>query len=44
MNKFRRVGVYLNPEEYKMLRVKLAMNGKTVSSWIREKIQEYLQS
>lgn len=42
MIKQKRVVVYLPAEQYKMLRAKLIIHGKTVSQWFRENAKEFL--
>lgn len=42
MTERRRVVVYLSEAEYRDLRAKLILCGKTVSGWFREKVSELL--
>lgn len=42
--KQKRVVVYLPEEDYKTLRAKLIVAGKTVSGWVRERIQQFLRN
>ena len=34
--------IYLDNEEYRQLRVRLILVGKTVSQWVREQIRRFL--
>lgn len=38
-----RVGVYVEPNNYRRLKAMLALKGKSISQWLREKIQEEIQ-
>lgn len=38
----KRVVVYIPPEDYKNLRVKLILLGMTVSEWFRKQIKAFL--
>jgi hypothetical protein len=42
MIKHKRVVVYIPEEDYKNLRSKLILLGKTVSGWIRKIIKDFL--
>jgi len=44
MTKHKRVVVYLPEEDYKTLRAKLIMLGKSVSGWLREIVKNFLSS
>lgn len=41
--KQKRVVVYMVNGDYKRLRAKLILLGKTVSGWVREIVKEFLQ-
>ena len=43
MKKQKRVVVYLPEEDYKNLRAKLILTGKTVSGWFRELVNKFLE-
>lgn len=38
----KRVGVFLDPEDYKKIKAKLILEGTTFSAWIRKVIKEKL--
>ncbi len=42
MKKQKRVVVYIPEEDYRTLRAKLILVGKTVSGWVREVIRSFL--
>jgi len=42
--KQKRIAVYLPEEDYRTLRSKLILEGKTASQWVREQIKKYLQN
>lgn len=43
MNKLKRVSVYLDEEDYKRLRARLILRGKSVSGWLRGVIKEFIE-
>lgn len=40
----KRVTIYLDDEEYRLLRARLILSGKTVSQWVREQIKRFLRA
>jgi hypothetical protein len=44
MIKQKRIVVYIPEDSYRLLRSKLILMGKTVSSWFRELVQELLEN
>lgn len=40
---FKRVVVYIEEQQYRKLKSKLALLGLSVSAWVREKIDEFLK-
>ena len=43
MNPHKRIVVYVPDEDYKRLRAKLILVGKSVSQWFRDVIRRYLR-
>lgn len=43
MNNHKRVVVYIPEEDYKTLRSKLILMGKTVSGWMRKVIKDFIK-
>ena len=44
MKKQKRIVIYISEEQYRKLRSKLILLGKTVSGWFREVVKEFLSS
>ncbi len=42
MSPLKRVVIYVPEEEYRTLRSKLILQGKTVSQWVRETVKRFL--
>lgn len=41
--KQKRIAVYLPENDYRILRSKLILEGKTASQWVREQIKKFLK-
>ena len=44
MKKQKRIVIYISEDQYRQLRAKLIMLGKTVSGWFREIVKQFLES
>ncbi len=42
MGSHKRIVIYMPEDEYRALRSKLVLQGKTFSQWVREKVRRFL--
>lgn len=40
----KQISVYIEEEAHRQLKAKLAAQGKDISEWLREKVQDYLEA